>query len=76
MNSQNVSVLTIHYQLRGGVVSVVRVESPCTPVQAEQLYSWSQCLLDFVLEAVHAIVLRHDLHSGGGGALKGQESFG
>ena len=46
------------------------------PVQAEQLYSCSQCLLDFVLVAVHAIVLRHDLHAVGGGALKGEGSFG
>ena len=51
---------------------VVRVESPRTPVQAEQLYSWSQCLLAFVLEADHANVLGHDLHWGSGGALKGQ----
>ena len=78
MNShfKNVSVLNIHYQLRGGVVRVARVESPWMPVQAEQLYSCSQCLLVLVLEAFQAIAVLHDLQVGGGGALKGQGSFG
>ena len=40
-------------------------------VQAEQLYSCNQNLLDLVLEAFQLVALLHDLQSGGGGALKG-----
>ena len=55
---------------------VVRVDVRVWSVQAEQLYSCNQYLLDLVLEAFQFVALLHDLHSGGGGALKGLGSLG
>ena len=55
---------------------VVRVDVQWMSVQAEQLYSCNQNLLDLVLEAFQLVALLHDLQSGGGGALKGLGSLG
>ena len=55
---------------------VVRVDVRVWSVQAEQLYSCNQNLLDLVLEAFQFVALWHDLHSGGGGALQGLGSLG
>ena len=55
---------------------VVRVDVQWMSVQAEQLYSCNQNLLDLVLEAFQLVALLHDLKSGGGGALKGLGSLG
>ena len=49
---------------------VVRVDVRVWSVQAEQLYSCNQYLLDLVLEAFQFVALLHDLHSVGGRALK------
>ena len=63
-------------QLKGGVVMVVRVDVQVWSVQAEQLYSCNQNLLDLVLDAFQLVAFLQDLHSGGGGALQGLGSLG